>query len=280
VTDLPRSTRNLTLRLRELVVPVGLVAVRDKGEQVTFSHVHADCGEKIAYGRDCPDHGPVAADEVAKVWTNGGEQIAVDEDELEALAPADSDSIDVFAIVQADEIDPLLVTKAWYLSPGRGRAAKEAYAVLEHALDAEQLSALGRFTGWGREHVAAIDGDPDGRQVLLMRDLAPHAELRNATAISELIGDVTLSGRTCDLARKLLAKLEVPFEPGLLTNQHQQRVQDLLDAKQASGERIPKPQPKNPARAAHTTVDLDGALQHSLRGIPARKQRLADALAR
>lgn len=274
--DLPRSSLNLTLRLRELVVPIGLLPARDKGERVKFRLIHAECGEPIGIGRECPTHGTVAAEEVVKAWEAGGELIAVDADELEAIAPVDSRGIEVFAIVQADSIDPLLVTQAWYLAPGRGRAAREGYAALQHALAAERLTALGRFVAWGSEHIAAIDGH---RYTLVMRDLAPHAELRDATPVSELIAGVELTERTNELARKLLTRLEVPFDGALLTNLHQQRVQQLLDAK-LRGERTAKPQPAKLIEQP-TTVDLDAALEQSIRSVPrSRKQRVNEALAR
>lgn len=277
MADLPRSSLNLTLRLRELVVPVGLLPARDKGETVKFRMVHAECGEAIGFGRVCPTHGEVPAEQIVKAWESGGELIEVDADELEAIAPVDSSGIDVFAIVQADSIDPLLVTKAWYLLPGRGRAAREGYAAIEHALGAEQLTALARFVAWGSEHVGAIDGH---RYTLIMRELAQHAELRDATPVSELIAEVELSDRTCDLARKLIGRLEVPFDGKLLTNLHQQRVQQLLDAK-LRGERITKPAPAEEPAVERETADLDAALEQSIRGVPrSRKARVEQALAR
>jgi non-homologous end joining protein Ku len=162
--------------------------------------------------------------------------------------------------------------------PGRGRASLHGYAALAYALCAEELAGLARWTAFGFEHIGLLDSKPPGK-TLVLHELVTPAELRDATPIAELVDSAQLPLETVALARRLLARLEVPYEPELLRNHHAERVQAVLEA-QLSGERIihtPAVDDEPPT----VSSNIDHALTASLRGIPrARKQRLADALAR
>lgn len=277
MSDLPRSVWNGTLRLRDLVVPVGLAPTRGRNE-TQFKLIHDGCGQLIQQERACPAHGKVPDEELVKGWEVApGEYVPIDVDGLNAVAPADSRSINLFAIVRADSIDPLLVTRAYFLTPDkRSRAGREGYAAIEQALRLEGLTALGRFTAWGTEHLGAIDAR---RYELVLRELAEHTELRDATAVADLVAEVELDDVTSARARTLVRRLEVPFEPQLLTNLHRQRVQEFLDA-QLRGEKIFRAPPAADAGGPGASGDVAAALKLSLEGIPrGRRQRLEQALA-
>ncbi|MFL5954810.1 MAG: Ku protein [Gaiellaceae bacterium] len=279
MTDLPRSTWDGALQLRELVLPVGLASAR-RSQKQQLKLLHAEpCGQPIGQARWCPEHGKVPDEEIVKGWEIAKGQFApVDVDELAAAAPADSRSINVYAIVRADQVDPLLAKRAYYLLPGRGRASLYGYAALADALCAEQLVGLARWTAHGFEHVGLLDSKPAGK-TLLLHELVTPGELRDVAPIAELVDSAQLSTETVDLARKLLARLEVPYDPELLRNHHAERVQAVLEA-QLSGDRIIHAPPVVDEPPT-VSSNVDQALTASFRGIPrARKQRLAEALAR
>jgi DNA end-binding protein Ku len=278
VSDLPRSSWNGVLKLRELVVPIGFVSSRRKSQEPTFRLIHDGCGQPIKQSRGCPVHGVVPDEELVKGWEVApGEYVRIEPDELTAVAPPDNRIIDVYAIVDADALDPMLTTRAYYLLPTPSSVSRDGYAALEQALRLEQLIGLARWTAFGSEHLAAL---VPHRYVLALRELAPAADLRDAGPIAEEIAAVELDARTLELARKLVARLEVPYEPALLTSQHRERIRELLDARLTGGATMIQAPPID-ERAARPSVDIAGALQQSIRGIPkSRKARVDAALAR
>src|SRR5581483_8683046 len=181
-----------------------------------------------------------------------GQLVEIPVAELERIAPADRRTIDVHAIVAHDAIGTLQTTKGFFVIPGRTGVAREGYAALAHALHREGLAGLCRFVAWNAEHVAVMHSDG---LVLALQELA--GELRDDTAIRELVDGVELSDRTWELARKLVRRLEVPYTPELAVKRHHQRVAQLVDAAIAGGAPIvhadeePVPPP--------ASVDLAGA---------------------
>jgi DNA end-binding protein Ku len=275
VVDLPRSAWNGTLRLRELVLPVGLVGAKRKGD-VELRLLHRVCGQRVENARVCPQHGKVPDEELVRGWEIApGEYLPVQVDELAGVAPADTRVIDVYAIVAAAQVDPLLHAKPYLLLPTGSQVSRAGYALLERAMCAEQVAALARFTAWGAEHLAAI---APHRGVLVAQELAPAEDLRDLAALAALVDQVGVPAARVERARKLLAKLAVPYEPALLTNLHRARVRQLLDARLAGGEPTIQTVQVAPAQV---TVDLDQALDRSLRNVPrSRKARVDEALAR
>jgi DNA end-binding protein Ku len=278
VADLPRSAWNGTLRLRELVLPVGLVSAKRKGD-VQLALLHRDCGLRVEIAKACPAHGKLADEDLVKGWEIApGEYMPVDVDELAAVAPRDTRTIDVYAIVADDTIEQLLNLKSYLLLPTKSRVSVGGYAILAEALQLEQVVALARFVAFGAEHLAAIRG----RDLLLeVQELAPHADLRDSDGIRAAIcdADAPVADRDVELARKLLDRLRVPFEPALLTNLHRGRLQQLLDTKLAGGTPTIV-QPANEPPPA-VSVDIGHALERSLRTVPrSRKARVDEALAR
>jgi DNA end-binding protein Ku len=278
VSDLPRSAWNGVLQLRELVVPIGFVSAQTKAQDFSFRLIHDVCGEPVEQTRGCPVHGKVPEEELVKGWEIApGTFVRVEPDELAAIAPPDNKVVDVYAIVDAGDVDPMLATRAYYLLPKRSKVSRDGYAALEQALRLEQLVGLARFTAFGTEHLAAL---VPHRYVLALQELAPAHDLRDPGPIADLVAAVELDERTCALARKLVSRLEVPYEPALLTSRHRERLQRLYDARLADGTSA-LTRPAVDELMPAPTVDLAGALTDSLRGIPkSRKARVDAALAR
>lgn len=272
-----RSVWNGACVLGDLVVPVGLAPTREQGDhKVKVLH---SCGQPIARPRaapECPAHGVVSEDELVRGFEIApDEYLPVEQEILDAIAPLESRRVDLFAIVDAAAAEQLLVEHAWYLVPARSRAGREAYAALEHGLREESLVALARWQGWGRERLAQVRAVD---RVLVLQELQPSSDLRDPGEIRDAIAAVELTAKVEELARKLVSRLELPFESELLTSLHRGRVDSVIDAK-LRGENLVSVVPARPEQPP-LTGNLEETLAAALRSAPkSRKARREAALA-
>jgi DNA end-binding protein Ku len=113
-------------------------AVRTR--DVPSAHLlHADCGERIRYAKQCPVHGTVDGAAIVKGYEYGpGRHVIAQPDELDALRPVQDKALRVERFLAPDQLNPLLFGgRSLYLVPD-GPAAEPGYGVLRLALARRQ----------------------------------------------------------------------------------------------------------------------------------------------
>src|SRR5215472_2199721 len=123
--------------------------------------LHADCGQRLRYAKQCPVHGPVDNAAIVRGYEYGpGQHVRVEPEELDQLRPAQDRALRLERFLTPAQLDPLLFAgRSLYLLPD-GPAAERGYQVLQTAMVQRGCWALGRMVLGGH------------RQLVLMRAAA------------------------------------------------------------------------------------------------------------
>jgi DNA end-binding protein Ku len=119
--------------------------------------LHADCGQRLRYAKQCPVHGPVDNAAIVRGYEYGpGQHVRVEPEELDQLRPDQDRALRLERFLTPAQLDPLLYAgRSLYLLPD-GPAAAPGYAVLQAALVARQRWALGRMVLGGHRQVVLV----------------------------------------------------------------------------------------------------------------------------
>jgi Ku protein len=131
-------------------------AVRTR--DVPSAHLlHADCGERIRYAKQCPVHGTVDGAAIVRGYEYGpGRHVIAQADELDALRPVQDKALRLERFLAPDQLNPLLFAgRSLYLVPD-GTAAEPGYGVLRLALAQRHRWALGRMVLGGHRQVVLV----------------------------------------------------------------------------------------------------------------------------
>lgn len=242
-----------------------------------------DDGAPLARHYFCTLEGvPLGPDDIVRGYeVEDGAFVVVGDDELDALAPEKSQEIDLRRFVERDAIDPVLMDRAYFLTPAKG--STKAYRLLAHAMQEEGRAGIATFVMRGKEYLVAIVA---GGGILRAETLRFADELRSP----EDVGLAPLAEPAEAEADALLAELEGlegdELEPGTLADRHSRRLMALVEAKLESGDDVVRAPEEGPEESAgEAPVDLMAALKASLdggdgRGAEGRARPAADGGAR
>src|ERR1700755_3382074 len=171
-------------------IPIGL-ALATQRDDVSFRTLHRECGTPIKQKRWCPTHErEVEPDELVKGWEVAkGEDVIVDEADLEAIALTRSQSIEILRFVKLEDVDPVYFDRTYYLSPAAADAARRPYVLLLRAMQETGMAAVGKVVLWGKENLCLIraQGDTLALQTLFFAD-----DIRSKAEIDEAVESVEL----------------------------------------------------------------------------------------
>jgi DNA end-binding protein Ku len=236
-------------------VPVKLVtAVTQK--EVRFNMLHAKDGARIQLKRFCSkEEREVPYEEIVKGFqVSRGRYVAVEKEELEALAPRASRAIEIHDFVELAEIDPVYYETTYYLVPEA--SAARPYGLLHEAMRRTGKVAIASFVLRTRESLCCV------------RPLGAALALSTMNRADEVIRDSALelpprakpAERELHMAEQLVASLTASFEPERYPDRHREQLLELVERK-AEGQTIEAPEPE--ARPAEV-VSLADALTASL----------------
>jgi DNA end-binding protein Ku len=238
-------------------VPVKLhTAVRE--ERIQFHLLHKRDHVKLKQQMLCAyEKVPVPPEEQTRGFElEDGKYILVDPEELEQAEPEDSRMIEVREFVKNDEIDPLFLERAYYLEP---ETSSKGYNALAGALAEMGMEGICVWTMRKRSYVGALGST--GR-ILRLHTLRHADEVISAKSL-DLPGTL-LSEKELKIGSDLINQLTVLFQPEKFENEHQKKLQNLID-KKARGEKIVILRPK---RLKPTASDkLLETLEASLRKV-------------
>jgi DNA end-binding protein Ku len=211
-------------------VPVKLhTAVRE--ERIQFHLLHQRDQVRLRQQMICAyEKQPVPAEEQSKGFeVEDGKYIILDPEEVEQTAPEDSRMIEVHEFVKTTQIDPIFLDRVYYLEPdmqGKG------YNALVGALKELDVAGICTWTMRKRSYLGAIQAIGKILRLYTLR----HAD--EVIAVESLgLQDVPLSEKELKIGSDLINQLTAPFEPRKFENEHQKKLQDMIE-KKARGERI------------------------------------------
>lgn len=246
----------------------GLVNVPVKVYSATEDHdvplhqVHNADGGRIRYQRKCEVCGEVVAyADIDKAYDDGEQTVVLTADDLASLPAERSREIDVVEFVPSEQIDLLTLDKAYYLEPDS--ASPKAYVLLRKTLEQTDRTAIVRFSLRQKTRLAALRVRGD---VLVLQTLLWADEVREASFPS-LDESVRISAKELELSASLVESFASDFAPEDFTDEYQQELRTLIDAKLEQGDALDTSETFGETEEAQTggeVIDLMAALRASV----------------
>ncbi len=207
-------------------------AVRE--ERIQFHLLHASDQVKLRQQMICAyEKKPVPAEEQSKGFeVEDGKYIIIDPEELEQTVPESNRIIEVHEFVKTAQIDPFFLDRVYYLEPDLSGIQGKGYNALLKALKEMDVEGICTWTMRKRSYLGALQ--TNGR-VLRLNTLRYADEVVSAKSLG--LQDAPLSEKELKIGSELIDKLTAPFEPRKFENEHQKKLQDLIE-KKARGEKI------------------------------------------
>jgi DNA end-binding protein Ku len=222
-----------SIHLGDTDVPVKLhTAVRE--ERIQFHLLHRRDQVRLRQQMVCAyEKQPVPSEQQSKGFqVEEGKYIIVDPSELEQTALESSRIIEVHEFVKTGQIDPIFLDRPYYLEPDIQDIHGKGYNALVKAL--KELDMAGICTWIMRKR--AYFGALQTRGKMLRLNTLRYADEVIPVGSLEL-PEVSLSEKELRIGSELIQKLTAPFEPWKFENEHQKKLQEMID-KKARGEKI------------------------------------------
>ena len=253
-----RPTWQGHLKLSLVTCPVALYTATNAGGDVHFNLINPETNNRIRMQTIDPETGPVDRSSLVKGYeVSKGEYILLTDEEIRSVKLESTKTIDIERFVPAAEIDRLYWDNPYYLAPD-GKLAEEAFGVIREAMRRAGQIALGRIVMSTRERILALEPRDKG---ILAYTIRTDAEVRKADEIFDRISDQAPNEAMIDIAEKIIAQQEGPFDPSQFVDRYEEALKKLIADKQ-KGHRIAavaEPEDTN-------VVDLMAALRASLAG--------------
>ncbi|HEX2966639.1 MAG TPA: Ku protein [Syntrophorhabdaceae bacterium] len=245
------------LHFQDMDVPVKLhTTVRE--QRVQFNLLHKRDKVRLRQEMICAyEQVPVPSEEIVKGYEfEEGRYVLFDKDEIAAIEPEDSRMIEIHEFVKSDEIDPLFRDRAYYLEP---EATTGTFAALREVLEKLNVEGICTWTMRKRSYLGSLQAH--GRS-LRLNSIRYADEIIPASALD--LPDADVSEREQEIGIQLINQMTASFQPDKYENEHQKKLQDLIERK-TRGEKITILRPR---RLKATTPDtLLDTLRASLKKV-------------
>ena len=238
-------------------VPVKLHAAV-KQERIQFHLLHRRDHVKLRQQMICAyEKVPVPAEEQARGFeVEEGKYLLVDPEELEKADPEASRMIEIHEFVKSEQIDPVFIERVYYLEPD---AHVKGYNALAGAMGEMDVQGICTWTMRKRSYLGALQMRG---KILRLNTLRYADEVISVKSLE--LPKIPLSEKELKIGSDLINQLTAPFQPQKFQNEHQIKLQQLID-KKARGERIAILRPR---RLKPTTSDkLLQTLEASLKKV-------------
>ncbi len=221
----------------DMTLPVKLhTAIKE--ERIQFHLLHKRDHVKLHQQMICAyEKKPVPIEAQAKGYeVEEGKYIIVDPEELEQTAPESSRVIEVHEFVKTEQIDPIFLDRVHYLEPDDH---VKGYNALVGALREMEVEGICTWTMRKRSYLGALQ--TDGR-ILRLNTLRYADEVISVKSLE--LQKIPLSEKELKIGSDLINQLTGPFQPQKFENEHQKKLQHLIE-KKARGEKIALLRPRS-----------------------------------
>jgi DNA end-binding protein Ku len=217
----------------DMDVPVKLhSAVRE--ERIQFHLLHKGDQVKLRQQMVCAyEKQPVPTEEQSKGFeVEEGKYLIVDPEELEQTASESSRMIEVHEFVKTAQVDPIFLDRVYYLEPDMAGIQGRGYDALVKALKDMDVEGICTWTMRKRSYFGALQASG---KILRLNTLRYADEVVQVKSLD--LQDIPLSEKELKIGGDLINQLTAPFEPRKFENEHQKKLQDMIE-KKARGEKI------------------------------------------
>lgn len=213
-------------------VPVKLYSATEDHD-VHLHQVHDKDGGRIRYQRRCEVCGKVVDYEhIDKAYADEDRTVVLTEEDLSSLPEERSREIDVVEFVPSDQLDPIMFDRSYFLEPD-SKSAK-AYVLLRKTLEKTDRTAIVHFSLRQKSRLGALRARGD---VLMLQSLLWDDEVREAR-FPALDERVRISAKELKMSASLVDSFAADFAPDRFTDDYQEQLQQLIDAKLAEGDAL------------------------------------------
>jgi DNA end-binding protein Ku len=212
---------------------IALIPATEAKSEIRFHQIDRRSGERIRHQKvSSEDEEPVEKSDIVKGYEySKGEYIQLEPSEIEQVRIESRHTIELEQFVSAEEIDPSFYEKPYFVLP-ENPAQAEAFAVVREALVETKRVGLGKIALGGRERLVAVTAPNDPKlRGMMAYTLRFPAELRNAAEYFENVKAHKIDRDQLSLARELIQKKSIAFEPGKFTDNYEAALRELIDAK-------------------------------------------------
>ncbi len=213
-------------------VPVKVYSATEDHD-VSLHQVHEKDGGRIRYQRRCEICGEVVEyKNIAKAYDDGEQTVVLTDEDLASLPVEKSREIEVVEFVPSDQVDPILFDRTYYLEPDS--KSTKSYVLLRRTLEETDRTAIVQFSLRQKSRLGAlrVRGDVLTLQTLLWED-----EVREA-AFPSLEESVRISAKELEMSSALVDSFSSDFDPSEFTDEYQEQLRTLIEAKLEKGEAL------------------------------------------
>ncbi len=213
-------------------VPVKVYSAT-QDHDVSLHQVHDADGGRIRYQRRCEVCGKVVDyDHIDKAYDDGDRTVVLTDEDLASLPEERSREIEVVQFVPSDALDPIMFDRSYYLEPD-SKSAK-AYVLLRRTLEETDRTAIVKFALRQKTRLGALRVRGE---VLMLQSLLWEDEVREAD-FPALQDDVRISAKEKEMSAALVDSFSGDFAPEEYTDQYQEQLHALIEAKLAKGDAL------------------------------------------
>jgi DNA end-binding protein Ku len=219
------------IRLSLVSVPVKAYAAVQSSSPSSFHLLHAHCGQRIRYAKQCPVHGSVENDALVRGYEYATDQyVVVEPEELERLRPPRDKALVLEQFVPVDAIPPTFYAgRSLYLVPD-GAAAQHPYGVLVTAFGRAGRAALGRVVLSTQRQLVLVRA---AGRLLVLDVLHYPAQVRSQASLDAELATCLASAAEQDLAGQLIALASAPLDWTRYRDTSAEELAALIEAKRA-----------------------------------------------
>ncbi|MDA8443234.1 MAG: Ku protein [Peptococcaceae bacterium] len=208
-------------------IPVKLYTSTESAD-VKFNFLHTVCHSPIKYEKHCPVCDVVVpAEEIVRGYEyEKGKYVILDAADFEGIAIEQTRTVNIIDFVDLVQIDPIYYVKTYYMTPGDG--GKKAYALLRQAMSDTGKIAIAKVVLRNKQHLAAVRVY---QNCLALETMFFPAEIRSTALLPELDAATKINDKELDMAVELIARLSTDFDPAKYTDDYNQALQAVLEAK-------------------------------------------------
>jgi DNA end-binding protein Ku len=222
-----------TIHFGDTDVPVKLHSAV-KEERIQFHLLHRGDHVRLRQQMVCAyEKQPVTAEEQSRGFeVEDGKYIIVDPAELDQTAPESSRMIEVREFVKTAQIAPIFFDRLYYLEPDLQDIQGKRYNALLKVLKELDVTGICTWIMRKRSYFGALQARG---KILRLNTLRYADEVIQVGSLG--LQDVPLSEKELQIGSELIEKLTAPFEPKKFENEHQKKLQEMIE-KKARGEKI------------------------------------------
>lgn len=213
-------------------VPVKLYSATEDHD-VRMHQVHAKDGGRIRNQHRCQECGKVIDfDDIVKAYDDGDHRVVLTHEDFEALPADDSSDLDVLQFVPSDQIDPIMLEKAYFLEPTS--KTPKAYLLLRQTLKDTDRTAIVKLTLRTRTRLAVLRVCG---KLLMIQTLRWADEIRDVD-FKGVDSRAKISKKELEMSAELVDSYSEDFTPEEFTDDYQEELRKLIDAKIESGDSL------------------------------------------